>query len=101
MPITKHGLSSGLVLGPLLFLLNINNLPKIANNKLKIVRNADDTSAIVTNHNPLAFRSEINKVFENINAWFNANVRSLHTDKTYFTQFSTKQQFSYSADYYL
>jgi hypothetical protein len=79
----------GSVLGPLLFLHYVNNLPQITNNKFKIVLYAGDTSVIITNHNPLAFISGINEVFENINDWLNANLLSLNTDKTYFMQFST------------
>jgi hypothetical protein len=38
----------------------------------------------------LAFINEINKVFKDINDWFNAKTLPLKTDKTYFIQFSTK-----------
>jgi hypothetical protein len=44
-----------LVLGPLLFLTYINNLPRIINNKPITTLFADDTSVLVTNPNPVAF----------------------------------------------
>jgi len=56
---------------------------KIAIIKSKVLY-ADDTSVIITNHNPLAFMSEINNLFENINDGLNANLLSLNIDKTYF-----------------
>jgi hypothetical protein len=64
------------LLKPLIFLFYVHDLPKITNNKFKIVLYADDTSVIITNHNPVAFISEINNLFENINNWFNANLFS-------------------------
>ena len=56
----KHGVPLELILGPLLFILYINYLPKVTNNKSKIVLSADDTRIIITDINPLAFISEIN-----------------------------------------
>jgi hypothetical protein len=48
----KHGVPLGSILGSLLFLLYINDLPKIANGKAEVVLYADDTSIITTSFNP-------------------------------------------------
>jgi hypothetical protein len=83
-----HGAS---VLGPLLFLIYINDLSltviKIANPILF----ADDTSIIISNTNPEEFRNNVSSVLiETIN-WFQSNFLSLNCDKIHFLQFLTKK----------
>lgn len=89
-----HGVPKGSILGPLLFLPYINDLPQITNDNSKIVLFADDTSMIVTNPNPLNLKKSVNKIIQDINEWFNTNLLPLNTDKTHFIHFVTKNSSS-------
>jgi hypothetical protein len=85
----KH-LFNTYLLGPLLFLLYINDLPYSINENNKIVLFADDTSLIISNPDPIKFRDDANKILQHIQEWFNANLISLNWEKTHFMYFTTK-----------
>jgi hypothetical protein len=86
----KLGVPQGLVLGPLLFLMFINDLPKFINDKSVPILFADDTSILVSHQNPLVFYKTINNVFQTLNAWFRHNLLLLNLAKTHFIKFISK-----------
>jgi hypothetical protein len=85
-----HGIPQGSLLGPLFFLLCINDLRKSVSDKCNLVLFADDTSFIITNYNKAEFKHNKYDMFSEINKWFRSNLLSLNYDKTYLLQFVTK-----------
>ena len=63
----EQGVPQGLVLGPLLFLMFINDLLKFINDKSVPILFADDTSILVSHPNPLAFYKTINLLNAELN----------------------------------
>jgi len=63
------------------FLFYINDLPKITNKNAKLFPYAYYTSIIVTNPSPKNFKINKNKVFVDINEWFETNLLTLNCKK--------------------
>jgi hypothetical protein len=68
----------------------MNDLPKISDENSKLILFTNDTSIIITSPNPTDFENSVNKIFHDINRWFNTNLLSLNLDKTHYMQFVTK-----------
>ena len=69
----KQGVPQGSILGPIFFLIYINDLPRLAPIGTKILLYADDTSITVTSPNLENYEKQINKIFKDINYWFKLN----------------------------
>jgi hypothetical protein len=74
----RHGVPQGSILGPLLFILYINDLPKILNRFPLPIIFADDTSILFSHFNINYFNKTFSKIIEILDKWFRANNISLN-----------------------
>ena len=75
------------ILGPLLFLIYINDLAMATNSDSEVVLFADDTSIIITSPNQEGLQIALNKTLSDINSWFKGNFLYLKFNETYYLQF--------------
>ena len=90
----RHGIPQDSVLGPLLFLLYVNDLPKIINKTSQPISFADDTSILFAHSTLIDFNKNIYIVFTTLNEWLRANKLSLNFNKTNYVHFTTKRNMS-------
>jgi GTP:adenosylcobinamide-phosphate guanylyltransferase len=78
------------LVGPLLFLIYINDLPLALNMISTPILFADDTSVIISNPDPFVFQDRLTEALKNLNIWFNTNLLFLNFSKTECIKFKTK-----------
>jgi hypothetical protein len=86
-----NGVSQGSIQGPLLFIIYINDLPKILETKCIPILCVDDASFLISQANPIKFKNIINKVYGILDDWFKKNLMSLNIMKTYYINFTVKK----------
>ena len=84
------GVPQGSVLGPLLFLLYVNDLP-CASDLVKMVLFADDSNLLLKGKKPEDIKQLANGELEKIQDWFAANKLLLNADKTKLIVFSSRK----------
>jgi len=81
--------SQGSTLGPLLFLLYVNDLPLFSNFKTIIF--ADDTVLSLSVNSMHELTTKMNQELENVDNWLKHNKLSLNYSKTQYTSFTKKR----------
>ena len=85
------GVPQGSVLGPLLFLIYINDLPNISD-KLQFFLFADDTNIYYESKDRKILEKTVNEELKKLSLWLNLNRLALNVGKTNFVIFRSCQK---------
>ena len=91
------GVPQGSVLGPLVFLVYINDMPAAFNGKLILY--ADDSVRLVASKNGATIQQRLPSELESLWEWFINNKLSLHFGKTESIVFGSKRSNLRRSDY--
>ena len=72
----------GFILGPLLFILYINDLPNIIDDSCKVVLYADDTALFYASNDPDHLQTVLNSQLCKVDEWLQKNKRTMNVKKT-------------------
>jgi hypothetical protein len=89
--ITRCGVPQGSILGPLFFILYINDIPNSVRS-VELLLFADDTSIYYSHNDPNVLARVMNDALQNVDQWMRANKLSINTDKTNYVIFKSRQK---------
>ena len=89
------GVPQGSILGPLFFLLYINDLSNVST-VVELILFADDTNLFMSHKDPVYLATSLNSELNKLSAWFKANKLSLNLKKTNFMHLSLDRKVSFS-----
>ena len=89
----KYGVPQGTILGPLLFLIYINNLPNFLNSCQSRMY-ADDTHITYADVDLNSIQLNLNRDLRSLNKWLISNKLTLNTAKTEFMLIGSRQKLS-------
>jgi hypothetical protein len=78
----KNGVPQGSILGPLLFIIYVNDPPCSINQFARPVIYADNTSVLVTAKNLKDLQTKVDSILHHITEWFSFNGLTLNMEKT-------------------
>ena len=87
--IVSRGVPQGSIIGPIMFLIYINDIIHVSN-IMKFVLFADDTNLFKSGDSVEQLCLEVSKELDKLNVWFNLNKLSLNLSKTQFMVFSNR-----------
>ena len=89
MNTSNIGVPQGSILGPMLFLIYVNDLP-CASNLLEPIIFADDTTLSISDHNPSVLVSNLNSELMKVQSWCNSNRLTINAAKTEMMMFTNR-----------
>ena len=98
--VVKYGVPQGSILGPLLFIIYVNDIPEISN-IAKFVMYADDANIIISGSNMNEIQSKIEQLSNRLQNWVKQNGLKMNLKKTKYMIFANKNVKFGSVDVFL